>query len=302
MGVVNHIETKGVDEASDSSKAVQYHVETDAGKEALNVLFDNQVPQPGDRHPDHPTWIAQTGRSVESANRDRNIWTVSVTFKKRSNYAVLTGDRDRIQRYRLGTKRYQTAMEWAYPKKPGDPWFSKKQAVTNSAGDRYDPPVETVERNILLQWTQRESLGFDPWKVINQIGSINKNAVTVLGRDIEPEQARISDAEPSWSGEEYVTRYEVEISKEHSIVPLLVDQGYRKREGGGLVDIKKSDLKSSEPNEPVDDPVFLDGAGGIHPDELSGSGPIGDPYKFYWRNDELVDWDTELDLVKDAPA
>jgi len=304
MSVVNRIESTGTDRTTDTERTVMYHVETTARVTAREVLADSAVPQPGESLSTEPSWIAQSGRDAESKNDDRSIWTVTATYKKRtsSSGGVLIGSRNRIVRYSISAKRYQIALKWAYGKPPGGGWTSDKQAVTNSAGDPFDPPLEAVARNVILHWEQRENPGFTPWGVIDLIGTINEASIDILGKHIEAESAKLNNAEPRWSGEEYVTRYEIEIGKEHSIVPLVIDQGYRKREGGELVNIQKSELSEKNKAEDVDDPVFLDGAGNIHPDELSGGGPITDPYKFYWRGSELNDWNTTLDLVQDSPA
>jgi hypothetical protein len=198
-------------------------------------------------------------------------------------------------------------MAWAYQKRSDGSWTSEKVKVQNSAGDPWDPPPMKVAINPVLNWEQREPSGVTPLDVIAQLNTINKKRITILGKVIPAEGAQIIDARTHWSGDEYVTRYQVEIEQEHALIPKIVDEGYRiiytnSKGNQALRYIKKEELDQDEPDEDVDDPVLLDGSGGIHPDvEEPSDLPTYNQYYAVYRGAKLSDWNTVLDLIEDAP-
>lgn len=295
---------------SDDTITVRYFVRTDGSDSIQQILADSKVPHPGHGHPDDLTWIAQSPRQLDTQDDDKNCthWDLVVEYKKRASVISLTGDKDRLLNYHTSAQRYQEVMAFAYQKRSDGTWTNEKVAVQTSAGDPFDPPPMKVAVNPVLNWEQREPNGITPLDVIAQLNTINKRQVTILGKTIAPEKAQIINAQTRWSGEEYVTSYQVEIEQEHALLPKIIDQGYRRLNSNGrLVNITKEGIEQGSavdnPNDntPVDDPVLLDGSGNIHPDVLNGDLPTYNQYYAIYRGAELSDWNTVLDLIEDAP-
>lgn len=298
---IDAVNELGATDGSDESLTVNYEILTDDSEGVLSILASSDVPQLGDRYKSSQYLV--TGRSVSCADKaEQWLWSLTVNHVNRNTSAgggtTVGWPRDRIQSLDFGIQKYDAVVEEGYLE--GE---TSKSAITNSAGDPFDPPVMDWVANRVLIVTQRETVSFKPQKAQDEMNTLNENAITVAGVDIEAGKGKMLRVKPKLQADgTYVCTYEIEIAKARPFVHRLVDLGFNYLDGSDRKAIRLSDVETDyeegedreDDDQLVNDPQNLDGSGGIL---ASGSSTVFREY----RTLEYSDWNTTLNLVSQAP-
>lgn len=215
-------------------------------------------------------------------------WMVNVAYTQTSMLV------DRISSFSLGSKSYTKVSEGAYFfLAPGEPaiggWddddeddsFPPTKPIINSAGELYDPGDTMTEyTSTIISFIMREADEFDYVDILALRGSINKNAVQVLGFDFKKHAGRILDIVPQINIDEdgkprWFSKYTLELMPNGLTHDLrLQDQGWMAKFDGKdnpareimVSDISSKVKKSDKTNKPVTQQQLLNKDGGIETD------------------------------------
>lgn len=136
------------------------------------------------------------------------------------------------------------------------------QAILNSAGDYFDPPVE-VDRS---HWTctVTKNVADVPSYILDYEDAVNNAAITLGGISIAQYTAKIDELDISelkieGDYEYYEFTYTLEFRREKWQPLKVLDQGMRFKSGSD----RKQIMDNSTPARPVSSPRLLDGAGAV---------------------------------------
>lgn len=139
------------------------------------------------------------------------------------------------------------------------------QAVINSAGDYFDPPVE-VERSRWVATVEKNVTQVPP-QIIEYTDAINSGGFSISGAGVGARVAKLMDIGISERKSEqvgnqtinyYTFSYSLELRPETWKLKVL-DQGYRYKTGNSIRQI----IDDSNPPRPVTSPRLLSGGGSV---------------------------------------
>lgn len=236
---------------------IQTSVKTD---NEATILASGLLPALYEPDPDNSYRTAR--RIVISQIDDTCLaWIATVTYSSES----LTGgtqDDDKVKELNPIDRRAKIRWNSAQYTKVFDKDTSGN-AVVNSAGDPFDPPVEIESSR--WQVTIQKNVSAVPTYVLTYQDAINSDSFTLQGITVAVRCARvthieISDLQKENDIEFYTFTYSMEFNKDtwRKKVP---DMGYRKLVGGVPTDILLPDENGNLARTSV--PRQLDGSGGV---------------------------------------
>ena len=165
-------------------------------------------------------------------------------------------------------------------------------AVLNSAGDYFDPPVERDASNWVITVTKNMTT-VPSWLLDYNNCPINESSVTIDGITIEEKKARLTTIDIGEEQVENNVKYrvvtmQIETKKEGWTAKIL-DQGLRKRLdlAGGWKQVHIEKENEDGELSKVTSPVLLDGEGGVL-DEPTPENAVFMEYEFYEAKDFSV--------------
>jgi hypothetical protein len=189
---------------------------------------------------------------------------------------------NRKAKFRWSTNLYREAVE----KDIDD------NAILNSAGDYFDPPIERDRSNWVLTVT-RNMTSVPAWLLDYNNCPINESSFTVDGITVEEKKARLTTIDIGEEQIENNVKYrvltmQIEFKKEGWTAKIL-DQGLRKRTdlAGGWKQVHIEVENDNGELSKVTSPVMLDGEGGVL-DEPSPDTAVFLDYELYEAKDFSV--------------
>lgn len=211
----------------------------------------------------HPSRPGLTRRRMTVTNESDNpfVWTIEAEYsdepfdqeEAEQAQAFEVSPLDRRARIRWSTNQYKKAI---YKDKDGN-------AIVNSAGDYYDPPVE-VDASYWVASIVKNLPVIPSW-ILTVDHPINTAPFSIQGIPVEAGKARLSNIEISELQREgdyefYAFAFSIEFKKEGWQVEIL-DQGLRMKDPNDSTKrIKIQD--DDDPPQDVTSPWPLDGSGG----------------------------------------
>jgi len=278
--VVERMSGRGGDETTSTQGFTRvFQVEIDAISATVesDILANASIPAIGAAHPAYSA-VKCIRRRIKLVDDDDFL-----TWEVECEYALPTPGRNNISsnpindppRISFGSAQYTRVVERAY--QSGDTIDDPSEAVLNSAGQPFDPPVVQEEENMVISITRNERT-IDPADLVTYRNTINSASITIAGVVIAEHRGRMRSimASKAWdtSGTAYwQVSYEIEIATATHIREIL-DAGYYERNSSGLVPI----LDKGDNPEPITEPAPLDGSGG----EGDPTSPVYLSYQTYW--------------------
>ena len=289
---------------TDTTIVETYRVETDSeDTTSFEVIWESGTPTVGTQYPGLSLYqILQGGVSAERLDDDNKKWLVTVTYSA-TGLSIGGGTVDRLTAFAVKTRVYTRTADSCYEFELGTSVGAasptKKYQVENSAADPFEPSsVQEEYYHAVLTWTKREISTFDYTQAIDFQGTLNQESITILGVPIARGKGLMRAVEPILSTDEngdfeWRTSYQVEIAEvDHWLTAL--DAGYNFIDSGETRAILYGDLPTpptgAEAEEQVQDPVALNGAGGI-------LGATADAVYGRFRTKPYKDWNNGLDLL-----
>ena len=265
--------------------------------------------------------ILSGGISVSRIDEGALQWRLTATYTK-TGFSFSSGDdSERLISFGTATRAYtETAMQaWeSYNAATGVREHTSAGEtpgidIKNSSGDFFDPSDLQVEYyNTIVNFTQRENRNFDYVSAINEQGSINKKATTILGMSIAAGKGLLRLVNPVLNTDsngdfEWSCSYSVELAGDNTFWSLILDRGFyatiwvngawKKKE------IMNSDMLANrgEPWNQVDaetaasEPQPLDGQGKLA-SWNSGTETYAQHY-LEFRNKKYSDWEKTLNMI-----
>lgn len=230
---------------------------------------------------------------VESDNPQESPVNVRLAAGLPAPYAVFPGDPAAVAKSRNATRRTDTRLMWEVsirfefdPEEPEDPeedptsrpaeidWTSSLEvepifkdrdgnALVNSAGDYFDPPIEFP----IARWQAnvQKNVSSVPFAILDWAGAINSAPYSIDGVSIEARKSRLVSVGISKKKRENEVDFRtitlgIEFQRdEYLLTPL--DQGFRFKDGTTLKDILVADSDGAEQRPSA--PVLLDGMGAV---------------------------------------
>lgn len=261
---------RGADSAGidDSSATRQWRVVTnDKTNDSLYVLSYGLsagiLPQ---RYTPHPSNAYLTARRLRADSQSETPlhWIVTVSY---SSAPVSSEEKDKQEnpnplnrkaKFRWSTNLYREAVE----KDIDD------NAILNSAGDYFDPPIERDRSNWVVTVTKPVT-SVPAWLLDYNNCPINESSFTVDGVTVEEKKARLTTIDIGEEQIENDVKYrvitmQIEFKKEGWTAKIL-DQGLRKRLdlAGGWKQVHIEKENEDGELSKVTSPVLLDGSGGV---------------------------------------
>jgi len=296
---------------TDTTIVETYRVETDSeDTTSFEVIWESGTPTVGTQYPGLSLYqILQGGVSAERLDGDNKKWLVTVTYSA-TGLSIGGGTVDRLTAFAIKTRVYtrtaDSCYEFELKDSVGAASPTKKYQVENSAADPFEPSsVQEEYYHAVLTWTQREISTFDYPQAIDFQGTLNQESITILGVPIARGKGLMRAVEPILSTDEngdfeWRTSYQVELAEVDHWLTVL-DAGYNLLDDSkGPEDIEKrailyGDLpdppsEADEAEEQIQDPVALDGDGGV-------LGKLSDAVYGRFRTKPYKDWNNGLDLL-----
>lgn len=282
-------ESAGID---DSTATRQWRVVTnDKTHDAIYVitygLSAGILPQ---RYSPLPSNAYLTARRLRADSQTETPlhWIVTANY---SSAPVSSEEKDKEQnpeplnrkaKFRWSTNLYREAVE----KDIDD------NAILNSAGDYFDPPIERDRSNWVLTVT-RNVTAVPIWLLDYNNCPINESSFTVDGVTVEEKKARLTTIDIGEEQIENNVKYrvltmQIEFKKEGWTAKIL-DQGLRKRTdlAGGWKQVHIEVENDNGELSKVTSPVMLDGEGGVL-DQPSPDTAVFLDYELYEAKDFSV--------------
>lgn len=229
-----------------------------ASDDKWTLIATGAYPVYGSFHPDNPI---STCRDVIYSQRSKFYWRVTASYSTRPETQSEKEEREqedplnRLPATRWSFNSYTKAI---YEDINGE-------AIVNSAGDYFDPPVEIEEFRPVATVQTNVVAGTLPFNIMDFMGRINSSVFTFAGQSVPAESARIVvldlGEDKRASNVSYnVFTYAIEFNPDTYVLRVL-DQGFR-RQGAIFVEdilIEDADGNRARPSSQV----LLDGAGDI---------------------------------------
>lgn len=243
----------------------------DPNESAATVRTASGLPLPGAVYPDDAAAYV-IDRSARQPDESTLLWEVTVTYAFQVEEPEDPLDMNPVIRWESGL--YTRAI---HRDKDGD-------AITNSAGDFFDPP--SMAEFPVAQVTVTKNLTAVPSAILTIIGAVNTDAFTIDGVSVGIGNARISAVSISEVKIEQETAFRqvtlgIELRNGGWKLARL-DEGLRIKDGTELKDIIVKDEDGNE--ERASSPLPLDGAGG----RLSDPTPANAEFREFDIHQELA--------------
>jgi hypothetical protein len=249
-----------------------YHTSADVYQYGLD---NNILPLPYVSY--HPVLVGHSCRNVKVTQDDGapRKWTIEATYSSKpikENQAE-ENPLNRPAQIEIETASYRRAI-----------WSDiNGNAVLNSAGDYFDPPVEID----VGYWTFRvkKNVADIPTYLLDYENAVNNAAFTIRGLSIGQYEAKLSnirvgDLKIEGDYQYFEFSYTMERRREKWIPLKVLDQGLRFKSEAN----RKHIMDNSTPPRPVTSPRLLDGNGAV----LSDPTPTNAKYReftvYYARN------------------
>lgn len=242
----------------------------DPNESAANVRAASGLPLPGEVYPDDAAAYV-VDRSARQPDETTLLWEVTVTYAFQVVEPDDPLDMSPVIRWESGL--YTRAI---HRDKDGD-------AITNSAGDFFDPP--SMAEFPIAQVTVTKNLTAVPSAILTIIGAVNTDAFTIDGVSVGIGNARVSAVSISELRIEQGTSFRqvtlgIELRNGGWKLARL-DEGLRINDSGVLKDIVVEDEDGNE--ERASAPVPLDGSGAV----LSNPTPATAVFREFDIHDDL---------------
>jgi hypothetical protein len=246
-------------------------------KQAINAFViddeDNGIPKINSSLVDDTSagCMSLSGKPQDDVNK---LWFVTAQFKTRQGEGSYdpddendvndpTTDRPIVS---FGSAQYTIVVEKAY--QVGDKQGSPTTTVLNSAGEKFDPPLQSEFSRTIIEVAYKTRT-FDPDWMREYENTINKTAIVVGGAQIPAWQGRIIflNSDPLYDANDelyYAVSIQIELNFEQYITSVL-DQGFNYLDEGvkrPILLIKKDPDTGIETKVIANDPQNLDGEGG----------------------------------------
>jgi hypothetical protein len=225
----------------------------------------------------HPVLIGHSCRNVKVTQDDGapRKWTIEATYSSKpikENQAE-ENPLNRPAQIEIETASYRRAI---WEDINGD-------AVLNSAGDYFDPPVEID----VGYWTFRvkKNVADIPTYLLDYENAVNNAAFTIRGLSIGQYEAklsniRIGDLKIEGDYQYFEFSYTMERRREKWIPLKVLDQGFRYKSENKRIHI----MDNSPTPRPVTSPRLLDGAGNVLVDPTPATAEYQKFTVYYARN------------------
>jgi len=226
------------------------------------ALYDAQAPRLRSRHPSDSSLVCQ---SISATQNDQDRHSVFIT----AEYATLAGARPEEPPpqsilYNPAVISWQTQQYTAEIQRDVN-----GNAVLNSAGDPFYPPVQIQKSRLVAQ--VRKALSMVPAWLLEYRDAVNNAPFTLDGLQIKKGAARILDISISeWRHEGELSYREVSITiavndEADSWQPKVLDQGFFEK-----IQVNGNTVRRRirVAGEPVCSPVLLDGQGHALPNPV----------------------------------
>jgi hypothetical protein len=281
----------------------------DADTTSFEVIWESGIPKVGDQYSLSLLLyqVLQGGVTATRLDNNKKQWLVTVTYTA-TGLSIGGGSVDRLTAFSMKTRVYTRTADSCYEyfisdnDKAESTTGEKEYRIYNSAKDPFEPSsVQEEYYHKVLSWTQREIRSFDYTQALDFQGTLNQESITILGVRIDKGKGLMRTVDPVLSTDEdgdfeWRCSYEVEIAEiDHWLTALdagynFLDENPTEKRAILYGDIPNPPADPDEAAEQVQDPVALNGDGGI-----LGS---GDPVVFgRYRTKPYKDWNNGLDLL-----
>lgn len=222
----------------------------------------------------HPFLVGHLCRSVRVRQQDGEPrhWTIEAEYSTApvEDQQQEENPLNRPVKRKWRTNKYRQAIDRDV----------NNQAILNSAGDYFDPPVE-VDRS---HWTCTVTANVSdvPSYILDYEDAVNNASITLGGISVAQYTAKIDEIDISelkieGEYEYYEFTYTLEMRREKWIPIKILDQGMRFKDGSN----RKQIVDNSTPARPVSSPRLLNGSGAVLSDPSPSTAVYLDKTVYY---------------------
>lgn len=231
----------------------------------LGFRYNNGSPFPGSFQSDLGAFVSQIDCVEVERSHSGSFWEVTVQYSSTDPAAFdAQNPLNSPPRISWGLSRFTSVAEFDI----------NQNAILNSAGDYFDPPLEKDDSRQVLTIVRNEPT-YDASMTYVYKDSINEDVFWGLPPGVVKLMDRSAELQhsgdcPINGGYYWEVKYEFEIRPE-GWTRYVLDQGLKQLDGGNLVNIVDAN------GEPISSPMLLNGEGGVG----SAGGAVFLPFDVY---------------------
>lgn len=249
-----------------------------------DLLNDTVLPEKNDTYVDDTSMLV-TNRDIASVdNEEGRCYDITITYSKPGQYP---SEEQNVVRFSNATYTRVVDVAW----NTSDKAFTN--AIINSAGDPFDPPVQQEYSNLRVSITKNfvDGSGFVVSNIQEFQNTVNLNEETIVGMEVPAKRARMVNIEAypfpyvndfGNTTTFWKVTFLIEIyGEEWGANTRILDRGFNYLDDSGI----KQPYKVGDDDDQSSEPVLLDGSGG-----QLGDGD--DPVFLDFLTFEPKDWST----------